>query len=155
MSKYNLEGYTVKSNGDIYGKRGKLLKPNNVSGYNYVQLCHQGVRYPAGVHMLVAYKYLNYTITEGYTIDHIDNNPQNNDVSNLQIITKRENLSKDRVSDTGYTGVTRVTRKTGNDKYVSRINVNGAFTTLGTFETPEDASVSYQSAVYFVDNYSY
>lgn len=33
---------------------------------------------------------------DGMVIDHIDNDPRNNDLSNLQCITQRENLAKDR-----------------------------------------------------------
>lgn len=35
---------------------------------------------------------------KGMVIDHIDNDPTNNDISNLQMITQKENLAKDRTN---------------------------------------------------------
>lgn len=38
--------------------------------------------------------YFNDTIPDGYDIDHIDNNPFNNNVDNLQLLTIKENIQK-------------------------------------------------------------
>lgn len=42
----------------------------------------------------VLYAYFIGDIPEGSQIDHIDNNPENNDLSNLQLLTVSENLIK-------------------------------------------------------------
>ena len=59
-------------------------------------------------------KYISYTkqqllyiwykgdIPKGYDIDHIDNNPLNNDINNLQLITRAENLRKRKVQSNQY-----------------------------------------------------
>lgn len=36
---------------------------------------------------------------EGYVVDHIDNDSTNNDIKNLQLLSPRENLAKERTSD--------------------------------------------------------
>ena len=49
------------------------------------------------VHVLVAITFLSHVPDKGVVVvDHIDNNPSNNFLSNLQIISCRENTSKDR-----------------------------------------------------------
>ena len=44
----------------------------------------------------------NGPIPEGYDIDHIDGNPKNNNLDNLQAITHRENVKR-RKMDYSYT----------------------------------------------------
>lgn len=40
------------------------------------------------------YIWYNGEIPAGYDIDHIDNNSLNNDISNLRLLTRKENLAK-------------------------------------------------------------
>lgn len=54
------------------------------------------------------YSHFKGDLVEGMVIDHIDNNPKNNSLYNLQQITIRENASKDRFrhnSTSNYLGV--------------------------------------------------
>lgn len=45
----------------------------------------------------MAMNFLSHTpIKENMVVDHIDNDPLNNHLSNLQVITTRQNTSKDR-----------------------------------------------------------
>lgn len=46
----------------------------------------------------LVYAYFVGDIPDGYEVDHIDNNPFNNSLENLRILTKEENLKK-RYSD--------------------------------------------------------
>ena len=39
--------------------------------------------------------HLGRYLTEDETVDHIDQNPQNNDISNLRVISRREHCSND------------------------------------------------------------
>ena len=59
-------------------------------------------------HLLIANAFFNH-ITNGcqkIVVDHIDNNKLNNNVDNLQLITNRENTSKNKINKTSkYTGV--------------------------------------------------
>ena len=54
-----------------------------VGGKSY--LCHR-----------IAYECHNGLIKDGSVIDHIDSNPRNNSISNLQCITQSENTKKER-----------------------------------------------------------
>lgn len=74
----------------------RLLKPSLVgtfTKYKYVVFANNNYRKKFLVHRLV-YEAFNGKIPEGYTIDHIDQNPQNNNIDNLQCITKQENIKK-------------------------------------------------------------
>ena len=64
-------------------------------GYKTVALCKESKLVTFRVHKLVAITFLNH-IPCGYklVIDHIDENPLNNNVENLQLITQRENAVK-------------------------------------------------------------
>lgn len=74
----------------------KLLKPSLVgtfTKYKYVVFANNNYRRKFLVHRLV-YEAFNGKIPDGYTIDHIDQNPLNNNIDNLQCITKQENIAK-------------------------------------------------------------
>lgn len=77
---------------------------------------------------------------EGLIVDHVDNNPMNNNVDNLRYTSYRENNTKDRVGKTSkYPGVHR-------DRYnnwVSQIKENGRMVYLGYFKKEHDAFLAY------------
>jgi hypothetical protein len=107
------------------------------SGYPQVNLCKNNYSKIIRVHKLMAIAFLNHKPNgHKYSIDHIDNDKSNNNISNLQIITHRENLSKDRCGGSSeFVGVV----KTKNERYISTIQLNGIKTHLGTFKTEKDA----------------
>jgi hypothetical protein len=111
--------------------------------YYAVTLCNNKNRKQIKVSVLVAMGFLNHTPNGyvGLTVDHIDNNPLNNNVDNLQVITKRENSSKDRKGISKYTGVT-FNKKS--NKWRSQIWINGKNKTLGSFDDELEAHRAYQ-----------
>lgn len=151
----NYEGYYQISN---FG-RVKSLKRLNVSkdillkgsidnyGYRVVSLSNNGNSKQFKVHQLVAIAFLNHKPNgfKGLVVDHIDNNPLNNKLSNLQIISQRKNTSKD--------------KKRGSSKYVGvswdknrkywRVNIfyNNKNYKLGSFYLEEKAANVYQEAL--------
>lgn len=113
----------------------------DTSGYSIVSFSEKKI-FTKRVHQLVAESFLNHK-TFGYNkiVDHIDNNPLNNNLENLQIISNRENLSKDKKGISKYTGVSF---RKDTKKWQSRISVNGKKINLGCFSTELGASEAYQ-----------
>ena len=63
-------------------------------GYWYVNLMRDGVAFQNSVHRIV-YNAFKGDLEDGLVVDHIDNNPKNNHIDNLQAITSRDNSRKD------------------------------------------------------------
>jgi hypothetical protein len=121
----------------------KRLVGDKGNQYYAVTLCNNKDRKQFKISVLVAMAFLNH-IPNGYvgfTVDHIDNNPLNNNVNNLQVITKRENSSKDRKGISKYTGVT-FNKKS--NKWRSQIWIDGKNKTLGSFDDELEAHRAYQ-----------
>jgi ribosomal protein L22 len=73
---------------------GKILKPNLVKGYFALSLCKDRKKKTIQIHQLVAAAFLNYIPDKvNSVINHIDGNKTNNNISNLEIVTQRKNLS--------------------------------------------------------------
>ena len=126
--------------------KGVLLKKViGSNGYYCVNIHMFGVKRTSLIHHLVATTFLNHNI-KGYklVIDHINNNKLDNRLENLQLITQRENTSKDRKGTSKYTGV--YLDKQSN-KWRSAISINGKIIKLGSFEKEIDAHLVYQEAL--------
>jgi hypothetical protein len=131
--------------------KGRVLSKSLGSQYYYtVALSKDGKPKTKKVHMLVAMAFLGHTPC-GYkiVIDHIDHDPLNNKVDNLQLITNRENLSKDRKGySSKYIGVS-ICRP---NSWQAAIQYKGDNIYLGTFKEELDASNSYQKALENIKN---
>jgi hypothetical protein len=119
-------------------------------GYYQVVL-HNGIgkRY-YGVHVLVAMAFLSHA-PSGHKIivDHIDDNKLNNKLDNLQLITSRYNCSRSKRNKTSkYVGVTwhKI-----NNKWTSRIYINGENKYLGQFDCELAAAKAYQDKLKEID----
>lgn len=114
-------------------------------GYYMVKLYNKSIKKTLKVHKLVAITFLNHK-PNGYVlvIDHIDNNKTNNKLENLQIITQRENASKDRKGTSKYTGVSW--NKIHN-KWESYITINKKRKFLGYYVNELEASEVYKNKV--------
>ena len=126
---------------------GIILKLGlNQDGYLRCGLSN-GVSKRYKVHQWVAITFLNHKPdgTAKIIVDHIDNNKLNNNLSNLQLITARENTSKDKSGCTSnYTGVSWYGPT---NKWVCKIVLDGKNKHLGTFTNEEEASETYQKAL--------
>jgi hypothetical protein len=99
------------------------------------------------IHILVAMAFLGHKPdgTQKIVVDHIDNNPLNNNLTNLQLISQRENVSKDRKNGSSqYTGVSW---GKNTNKWRSIIYINNKVKHLGLFTLEEDAAKAYQNAL--------
>jgi len=135
----------IRSCHRVYFSKEKILKPCwTDKAYHIVNLCKDKKRKTLKVHQLVAVMFLNHTPC-GYdkVVDHIDNNPLNNHVDNLQLISNRQNLSKDKKNKTSkYTGVGW--HKASNS-WRSRIYIDKKNVLLGNFDNEYDAHLAYQN----------
>lgn len=118
--------------------RCKILKQSTSSKkYLSVGLSKNGNAIPFLTQILVSIAFLNHTPC-GFkrVVDHKDNNPLNNIFSNLQVITVRENSSKDRKSILSELGVS----KTKGSKFRASISFDGIAYNLGAFSSIKEAS---------------
>jgi hypothetical protein len=128
-----------------YLSKEKKLKLCKGLKYYHVVLTKDRKAKTFYVHKLVVMAFLNHKPKKGYVIDHIDNNPLNNILENLQIITFRENISKDKKGCTSkYTGVSL--HKTSK-KWICHIRINGVKKHLGYFINEIDANNAYEKAL--------
>ena len=144
----NYEGmYQVSNLGRVKSlkfNKEKILKLGlGGCGYLIVAFC-KGKQKTINVHQLVAIAFLNHKPNgnNGLIVDHKDNNPLNNRLENLQLISHRENLSKDRKGcSSKYIGVCWSKK---DNKWVSSISINGERKHLGLFKCELEASAEYQ-----------
>ena len=84
--------YTVDIYGRVFNRSGKELKQwVTRDGYCMVRLCRNGYEKSCSVHRLVADAFFDGD-HNGYEVNHIDGNKQNNFVGNLEWVTRSENL---------------------------------------------------------------
>lgn len=141
--------YQVSNHGNVkslkYGKN-RILKPALDSvGYYMVNLCN-GKFHSYSIHKLVAIAFLNHKPC-GYKIvvDHKDFNKTNNHLSNLRLISARENTNQIHLKSTSkYCGVSwqKVTKK-----WRAFIRINNKNKNLGSFNDELEASNAYQLAL--------
>jgi len=147
-----IEGYSnyqVSNLGNVkslkFGKE-RILK-NSLSGrYLVIMLLDNGNRKTFMVHQLVAMAFLNHTnCGHEVVVDHIDNDPINNNVDNLQLISQRKNSSKDRVGGASeYIGVGWHKK---NKKWRASITIHNKTKHLGYFTNELEAAQAYQTAL--------
>lgn len=148
----NYEGhYQVSNYGNIKSLKGgkeKVLKVSD-NGLNYlmVKLCKDKKVKTIKVHKIVAMAFLNHNPdkTQKIVVDHINNITTDNSINNIQLISHRENTSKDKKGYTSkYIGVFWYSSR---NKWVAKIQINGKNNFLGYFNNELDASNSYQKAL--------
>jgi hypothetical protein len=152
----NYEGiYQVSNLGNVkslkFGKEKTLKKRSDKDGYLLFNLSKNGICKTNKAHKLVAIAFLNHKQC-GYKVivDHINNIKTDNRVENLQLITVRQNCSKDRKNKTSkYTGV--IYYKNTN-KWRAQISINGKLKYLGDFKNEYDAHLAYQNKLKEISN---
>ena len=141
--------YQISNLGNVKSiKKNKeliLCKSVGTSGYRINAFCLNSKLTTLMIHRLVAEAFIGDA--KGRQVNHIDGNKLNNDVSNLEYVSGRENIQKyysTRINKTKKLGATynKATRK-----WRSFIRVNGKQIYLGFFDTEIEASNAYNEAV--------
>ena len=87
-----IDKYTIYSNGDVYGLKGKKLKPNlHHSGYLYLNLKKDNKRWNISLHRLLAMAFIS-GFDDNLQVNHKDGNKLNNSLDNLEMVTQQENM---------------------------------------------------------------
>ena len=126
-----------------YVMKEKILKLIvHSTGYMSITLYKNNNQKSFKIHQLVAISFLNHTAC-GYklVVDHINDNPLDNRVENLQVVTARYNAYKTQNKySSKYKGVSWC--KTHN-KWKSRIMINKKSISLGYFKNEKEAWLAY------------
>ena len=141
LSRENYSGKGMKIS------KERILKQNLDNRYYYqVKLYKDKKLKTFKVHKLVAMAFLNH-VPCGYklVVDHINDNPKDNRVENLQIVTQRENAFKSQGKySSQYKGVLWDKER---NKWQAKIYVNGKTKYLGRFDSEYQAHLKYQEAL--------
>ena len=137
----NYEGlYQINKNGEIKNKYNKFMKPNTNKGYLRIGLTKYKQKFYY-IHRLLAIQFIENP-NEYKLIDHIDNNPLNNDLENLRWITNSGNNRN--IKPTGSSKYLGVCWDKRSKKWMAKIKIDGKKKHLGYFTNEEDASLVYQ-----------
>jgi hypothetical protein len=149
--------YGISESGEVKDlETGKIKKPIlHISGRLRIGLrSDEGKGKSLKIHQLVAMAYLGHEpCGHERVVDHIDNNPLNNHVSNLQIISHRENASKDTWRKNPSSQYIGVIWAKPSQKWRASIRINGKSKHLGYFTTELEAHEFYQLALNNIDRY--
>jgi len=125
----------------------KIISQSICSNYLSANLHKQGFRCKFLTHILVATTFLNHVSgNPNEIVDHIKKgNTLDNRLSNLQIITQRQNSTKDKTNGSSqYVGV-HWNKK--DKRWISYIRINGIKIYLGCFTDELEAYNAYQLAL--------
>jgi hypothetical protein len=140
--------YRVSSFGRVFGvKANKLRKISSIfNGYLTLDFSKNKVIKSKKVHSVVAEAFIckDY-INRGLVVNHKDHNRANNNLSNLELITQRENANLKHIpSSSKYTGVS-FNKK--NKSWIAEIIFNKKSIYLGSFKSEIEASKYYEDAL--------
>lgn len=144
----SLERYITRRGKPHFLRERILSLTKDDKGYYSTTLVVNKVKRHARVHVLIAEAFLGHTPCGNLIIvDHRDTNKKwDNSVSNLQIITQRENASKDKKKGSCKSiGVTY--RPNHHTPYECKIRIGKYRICLGVFNTEKEASDMYVKAV--------
>ena len=133
--------YKVSNLGNIIGIRGSVLKPSKKkSGYLAAGVSGK----TRTIHQLVAETFLGYKRdgTTTIVVDHINEIKTDNRLTNLRLVSNRENLSnRKRVSK--YVGVTKF-----RNKWMSTVTIDSKLKYIGLYLTQEEARDAREQHLY-------
>lgn len=154
----SLDRITIDKNGNNKKIKGRMLKLSLAPRDRYysVELYKSSKIKKYRVHQLIGEVFLNHKPNGSETVvNHKNNDPLDNRLINLELITQRENCSIDKWRynySSKYVGVTW--DKARDNKWLSRIQINGINVYLGRFECEDEAGEMYQLALENINLYT-
>lgn len=139
---------TKMPNGGLRIQKEKILKHAiDKKGYCAVCLHKNSKGKSIKIHKLVAITFLNHKPdgTQKIVVDHINNEKLDNRLENIQLLSNRENCSKN--SKKGYSKYVGVSWNKRVNKWISQIQINGKRKHLGYFRLEIEAHKAYQNAL--------
>lgn len=132
--------YKVSNLGNVKGVKGFVLKyEKSNSDYYRIKILKKNIT----IHQMVAQTFLGYKRdgTNNTVVDHINGNKLDNRLSNLRIISNRENLQK-RGGTSKYVGVHKQ-----RNRWLSNVTLNNVLYYLGSYNTEIEAYHAYLDAL--------
>ena len=149
------EGLYQASNSGSIRKFGdeEILRPRKSGNYLIIDLTKNSFKKTLRVHQIVAITFLNHKPNRfnGFIVDHIDNNPINNKVDNLQLISQRKNCSKDK--DKGSSKHVGVHWNKRRSMWKVDITLENKKHYLGYYDDENIAKEKYELALYNWENF--
>lgn len=144
-----LDREIIRSDGKINKFKSRILK-NHVSkrGYYVTDIRMNNIRKTLYIHRLIATNFISNPLNKKQ-VNHIDSNPLNNSINNLEWVNNLEN-SCHRVKKYNYTSkYLGVGWDKYSNKWKSQIYFNGKSKHIGSYDTEEEA---YQSRCEYEKN---
>lgn len=140
--------YQASTFGNIKSlRRNKVLNNYKPEVYYQKTLCKNGNRKMFRVHQIIAMTFLGFIPNKHISIiDHKDDNKLNNRLSNLQIVTSRENNNK-RIRFEHKSKEHGVSWESETNKWRVRIVINKVRIHIGRFYSEIEASNMYKKAL--------
>lgn len=90
FEKFTIDDYEITKEGNVFNKKWKRYVKPQPNGMGYLRVSIGGKL--MFVHRLVAEKYIPNPENKPQ-VNHIDGNPQNNSIENLEWVTQEENMA--------------------------------------------------------------
>ena len=142
----DFENYSISNFGNVKNNlTGRVLKTSLCHpGYKKVNFHKNGKSKTVYIHQLVAEAFL-LNPDNKKCIDHIDNDKENNNISNLRYATHIENSQNRSISSKNTSGVKGVHFNKANNKWRACIVIDYKSIHIGYFETLEEAKIARQA----------
>lgn len=133
--------YKIACNNNNQLKPGDMAGCIKKDGYGQIQINNK--RYLT--HRIVYYLSTGVDPME-YEVDHIDQNPSNNCITNLRLATRSNNMNNTSKRSDNKSGIKGVTWNKQINKWRAQIRINGKYKYLGYFTNIDDAAAAYATA---------
>jgi hypothetical protein len=139
---------TKHKNNNNFIEESVLLECLINTGYYVVSLSKKCEKKRFLIHRLVWSAFVGFNSNEhNLVIDHINNIKTDNRLCNLQLLTQRANLNKNKINIGA-----QFNERCTNRKWASKINYKGKVITLGFYKTQQEAMQKYNSTVQEIEN---